>query len=221
MDSLLKRNWELGIITSISLCSLYSHDDMSLRIIIISVLFLCIGCSVIDKSSYMKGTDHQNGWQKVKNINYTRNFPFRIPWDPWSCYQYYSCDSCSSLALDFSNLYYSGSPREFVSVGPPFLPLFPLSVFDRIPESSVFTVQLQIGTMNCHDIDSIVHHIHFVFNDTVQSFPFDIRITKGTGNISNLYNCTDCNNTPKSLCYIVRLKFKKSSSKLRTLSVVF
>ena len=167
----------------------------------------------------MKATDHPDGWKKLKNKNYTGNFPFSIPWDPWSCYQYYSCDSSSSLVLYFSNSYYSGTAREFVSIGPPFFPLFPLSVFDRIPESSVFTVKMRIGTVKFPDIDSLVHHIHFVFNDTLQILPSDIRITKG-GNISNLTQATGCY-IAESLYYTVLLKFKKSSSEFRKMSVVF
>ena len=194
---------------------------MNWKIKIFPLLVLCVGCSVIDKSSFLKATDKNTGWQKVKNRNYTRNFPFKIPWDPWSSYQYNSCDSSSSLFLYFSNLYYKNEGREFVSTGPPFIPIFPLSIIDRFSENSIFTVQIKINTFNYDEIDSLLQHINFIFNDTLRLFPYNTKIIKNTENIDNLYNGIVCNKSRTNIYYSVSLKFKKSTFNLKKLSVDF
>lgn len=185
------------------------------------ILVLCAGCSVIDKSLFLKAIDKNNGWQMVKNKHYTHNFPFKIPWDPWCSHQYYSCDSNSSLALYFSNLYYQNEGREFVSIGPPFFPIFPLSIIDRFSENSIFKVQIMVNTFNYDEIDSLISHITFVFNDTLCLLPYDTKITKNTKNSDNLYDGIVCNKSHTNIFYSVSLKFKKSSFSLEKLSIDF
>ena len=185
------------------------------------ILVLCAGCSVIDKSLFLKAIDKNNGWQMVKNKHYTHNFPFKIPWDPWCSHQYYSCDSNSSLALYFSNLYYQNEGREFVSIGPPFFPIFPLSIIDRFSENSIFKVQIMVNTFNYDEIDSLISHITFVFNDTLRLLPYDTKITRSTKNKDNLYNGIVCNKSRTNIFFSVFLKFKKSSFSLKKLSIDF
>jgi hypothetical protein len=185
------------------------------------ILVLSAGCSVIDKSLFLKAIDKNNGWKMVKNKNYTHNFPFKIPWDPWCSHQYYSCDSNSSLALYFSNLYYQNEGREFVSIGPPLFPIFPLSIIDRFSEKSIFTVQIMVNTFNYDEIDSLISHITFVFNDTLCLLPYDIKISRNTKISDNLNGGIVCNKSHTNIFYSVSLKFKKSSFSLKKLSIDF
>jgi hypothetical protein len=200
---------------------LNENKIMNWKIKIFTLLVLCVGCSVIDKSLFLKSRDKNNGWRMIKNKNYIHNFPFKTPWDSWSSYQYYSFDSISSLALFFSNIYYKNTGREFVSTGPPFIPIFPLSIIDRFSENPTFTVQIKVSTFNYDEIDSLLLHINFIFNDTLRLSPYDTKIVRNAKYIDNLYDGIVCNKSHTNIYYSVSLKFKKASFKLNKLSIFF
>lgn len=118
----------------------------------------------------------------IKNKNYLHYFPLKTPWQDWSTHQFYSCDSTSSISINFSN-----NPN-YVLIGPPFIPIFPaIPIFDyarykKELNALNLTIRINIQTLDKEEIDSLINHIHFYFNESLNQLPSNIKVIKNTTN---------------------------------------
>lgn len=125
------------------------------KIIILAILLLCTSCSTIEVYNYYKPVDKQTAWKIEKNKDYTPGYNSVT-------HTYYSCDSLSSIRMDFTNTI------KCVTIGPPLIPFIPGGFI----KSRYFQASISIKTNNYQDLSEISKGIVIKFNDTLELKPF-------------------------------------------------
>jgi hypothetical protein len=178
------------------------------------VLFICSGCSAVQKTLFLKPIDKSENWDVIKYKSYSRNFFWEIPVDnSWSDHLYYSCDTTSSIVLYFS------PAAKCIFIGPPIVPIFPMFLFFHI---RTLDVRVLIKTGDFKEIENLSKQFHFYFNDSLNfTEPASMRImtkyaSKGTKNDVHL-----CSEALTSEYFSIILHFNLEPYKLKNVSIKF
>lgn len=126
---------------------------------IFTLFFFCLiysGCSTIEKYGYFKPLDKNNTWNIEKNKEYE-------PYYDYTTHYYHSCDSISSIRINFTNTVKS------LTIGPPLIPILPIPFI----KNNTFQVSISIKTQNNTGISTFSQYIHITFNDSLIIKPYE------------------------------------------------
>lgn len=187
---------------------------------ILLLFFLISGCSGIEKSLFMKSIDEKGNWEFEKSKKNHNFIGFKTSIYHFNKYQYYSCDSNSFVSVSFSN------KPNLIFWGPPLIPIFPMAItpyyWKIYRDKSDFTIQINIETNDSIVIDSLLNHIRFFVNDSINStILLNTKTIKNDLKKGSQLKHLLCNNGNLSASYSAFFKFKKKPDKFKKLKISF
>jgi len=180
-----------------------------MKLLPILVLFLWLintGCSTIVKCAYLKPLDKDNNWIIQRNNKKPSGYL------PFSTHYYHSCDSISSIRIEFTNLIQS------LTFGPPLIPVIPLFFL----KGGNYQISISIKTKNDTDVVAISKYIHIIFNDSLTIEPYDAILDNSQREWGEEFHKSICDNqsiTNKLLWILYR--YEIDPNKVKKITVCF
>ena len=176
------------------------------KLFIFITMLTATGCSVIEKNLYFKPSDNNASWIVKRNKEYRTYYGK-------DTHYYYSCESSSSVRISFQNAYKS------VLLGPPVLSILPIPFW----KNHTFQISVSIKTSNNTDIVSLSRHLHFYFNDSLNtSVPFDVVLDNAQKEWNRDFNKSICDTLSKTSKFLwILLRFNINPNSVRNITMNF
>lgn len=136
--------------------------------VIFTLLFILFtACSVVENAFYVKNTKRNSGWIRERDAKYQAYYR------SFHTNSYQQNNNTDTIIINVTS-----SPRALF-IGPPLIPIFPVFYIKGFNDG-VYS-DIHITSSKNLDIEQVLQHIRFTFNDTVRYTPEKRNLRKNGG----------------------------------------